>query len=213
MVRKASRHDSLERATRTTAGLACVIGVGAIGAACGSIDGSVFAGETSGAGGGTSTSSTSASSSTTTSSSTSTSSSTTSTSSSGSPPVGCGNGVLDPGEICDGADLNGHSCTELGYANPAGLTCAAACTLEQSGCKPVCGNGQVEPTEQCDDGNTGNGDGCSSACTMEAPAQGTTCGNAIPIDGGHHLRRGPDYGGISRFLYGDASTEPGYTGA
>ena len=28
-----------------------------------------------------------------------------------------------------------------------------------------------------------------------------------------HLRRGPDYGGISRFLYGDASTEPGYTGA
>jgi NAD(P)-dependent dehydrogenase (short-subunit alcohol dehydrogenase family) len=48
---------------------------------------------------------------------------------------------------------------------------------------------------------------------LAGPESGWVTGNAIPIDGGHHLRRGPDYGGISRFLYGDASTEPGYTGA
>lgn len=47
---------------------------------------------------------------------------------------------------------------------------------------------------------------------LAGPESGWVTGNAIPIDGGHHLRRGPDYGGISRFLYGDASTEPGFTG-
>lgn len=48
---------------------------------------------------------------------------------------------------------------------------------------------------------------------LAGPESGWVTGNAIPIDGGHHLRSGPDYGGISRFLYGDASTEPGFTGA
>lgn len=48
---------------------------------------------------------------------------------------------------------------------------------------------------------------------LAGPESGWVTGNAIPVDGGHHLRRGPDYGGISRFLFGDESTEPGFTGA
>ncbi len=48
---------------------------------------------------------------------------------------------------------------------------------------------------------------------LAGPESGWMTGNALPVDGGHHLRRGPDYGGVTRFLYGDASTEPGFTGA
>lgn len=48
---------------------------------------------------------------------------------------------------------------------------------------------------------------------LAGPESGWMTGNNLPVDGGHHLRRGPDYGGITRFLYGDSATEPGYTGA
>ena len=48
---------------------------------------------------------------------------------------------------------------------------------------------------------------------LAGPESGWVTGNALPVDGGHHLRRGPDYGGIARMLYGDAATERGFTGA
>jgi NAD(P)-dependent dehydrogenase (short-subunit alcohol dehydrogenase family) len=44
------------------------------------------------------------------------------------------------------------------------------------------------------------------------PESGWVTGNALPIDGGHHLRCGPDYGGLARMLYGETATEPGFTG-
>jgi len=47
---------------------------------------------------------------------------------------------------------------------------------------------------------------------LAGPESAWVTGNALPIDGGHHLRCGPDYGGMSRLLYGDASTQPGFTG-
>lgn len=74
----------------------------------------------------------------------------------------CQDGVRDPGEICDGADLGDFTC-ETGW--PICLTnCTAICT--------VCGNGRIELNErgvgeECDDGNTEDGDGCSSACRIE----------------------------------------------
>jgi NAD(P)-dependent dehydrogenase (short-subunit alcohol dehydrogenase family) len=37
-------------------------------------------------------------------------------------------------------------------------------------------------------------------------------GNCLPVDGGHHLRRGPDYGSIAALLYGDDAVLPGFTG-
>lgn len=48
---------------------------------------------------------------------------------------------------------------------------------------------------------------------LAGPESGWMTGNTLPVDGGHHLRRGPDYGGVSAFLYGEASTGPGFIGA
>ena len=50
----------------------------------------------------------------------------------------CGNGVIDAGEQCDGADLGGASCSSLGF--PGGtLSCSAACTYNTSACTSACG--------------------------------------------------------------------------
>ena len=56
------------------------------------------------------------------------------------------------------------------------------------------------------------GDVASVVRFLSGPESGWVTGNALPIDGGHHLRCGPDYGGIARMIYTDAATEPGFTG-
>lgn len=107
--------------------------------------------------------------------------------------LGCGNGVVGPGETCDTAIVagpgrcptacdDGMVCTRNQLVN--GGTCTAACTfpvitMPMSGdgccpaganantdtdCTPVCGNMVVEGTEQCDDGNMINTDTCSNLC-------------------------------------------------
>ncbi|MCR4314477.1 MAG: dockerin type I domain-containing protein [Candidatus Uhrbacteria bacterium] len=48
----------------------------------------------------------------------------------------CGDGFIDPGETCEtggAGDLNGQSCTSLGY-NQGTLSCAANCTFDISMC-------------------------------------------------------------------------------
>jgi hypothetical protein len=46
----------------------------------------------------------------------------------------CGNGVVDVGEQCDGADLNGIGCMDLGYAS-GDLACdPVTCTYDAAGC-------------------------------------------------------------------------------
>ena len=65
--------------------------------------------------------------------------------------AGCGNGQIDAGEDCDGADLlNGATCQSRGF--PGGqIACDASCHLDTSGClTQVCGNGVREGTEACD---------------------------------------------------------------
>lgn len=64
----------------------------------------------------------------------------------------CGNAAIDPGEQCDGADLQGFDCASLGLGGGT-LTCnPAACVFDVSMCGGVgnCGNGAVDPGEQCD---------------------------------------------------------------
>ncbi|MBL8743196.1 MAG: hypothetical protein JNK04_18930, partial [Myxococcales bacterium] len=51
----------------------------------------------------------------------------------GGAPPGCGDGDIDAGEECDGANLNGQDCTAFGSQSPAGLTCTANCNLDPSG--------------------------------------------------------------------------------
>ncbi len=48
---------------------------------------------------------------------------------------------------------------------------------------------------------------------LVGPESGWVTGNCLPVDGGHHLRRGPDYGSIAEMLYGAEATQAGFTGS
>lgn len=45
----------------------------------------------------------------------------------------CGNGLLDPGEACDGANLAGQNCLSLGYDGGV-LACTPGCQINTAGC-------------------------------------------------------------------------------
>jgi hypothetical protein len=62
----------------------------------------------------------------------------------------CGNGVVEAGEQCDGADLDGEDCFSRGYGGGI-LSCNPDCTFDESQCTSgMCGNGVAELGEQCD---------------------------------------------------------------
>jgi hypothetical protein len=91
----------------------------------------------------------------------------------------CGNGVADAGEDCDGADLGGQTCEDLGFASGS-LSCSGACTFDTSACSN-CGNGTIETGEACDGSNLG-GQTCQSqgftggtlACDVDCTSFDTT---------------------------------------
>src|SRR5262249_23297926 len=73
-------------------------------------------------------------------------------------PLGCGNGIVKPDEVCDGGN------------NANGDGCSADChSLE------ICGNGVTDTAvgEECDDGNTNDDDGCRTNCKLPR------CGDGI----------------------------------
>ncbi len=93
----------------------------------------------------------------------------------------CGDGVLDPGEVCDGDDLGGKTCEDQGL--PGGtLGCAADCSaLDTSACDPpaTCGNGALDGVETCDGADLG-GETCE---TQGFPGGTLTClGNCSGFD-------------------------------
>ena len=64
----------------------------------------------------------------------------------------CGNGVLDQGEVCDGAPLGDASCESLGFG-PGALACAKGCAdYDPTGCgaPDSCGDGVMDGVEVCD---------------------------------------------------------------
>ncbi len=73
-------------------------------------------------------------------------------------PVGCGNSILTPNEVCDDGNTNN------------GDGCSADCKSNET-----CGNSIPDPAmgEQCDDGNTTQDDGCHDDC------QFARCGDGI----------------------------------
>ena len=100
----------------------------------------------------------------------------------------CGDGVLDPGEACDGGDLGGATCQSQGF-DAGTLACDAGCMFDAAGCSK-CGDGVLDPGEACDDGNDTPGDGCDAACALEicdpdgfyqvqGPAPAYTCCNGL----------------------------------
>jgi cysteine-rich repeat protein len=71
----------------------------------------------------------------------------------------CGNGVLDPGEVCEPQMFCAGGCNfVLGYCFD--IACAGDCTCP-------CGNGVLDPGEECDDMNRTWEDGCSPGCRIE----------------------------------------------
>ena len=97
----------------------------------------------------------------------------------------CGNGVVEPGELCDcGTDSTRlpTGCKAVnGLFYGDGKGCSKTCTKEPTcqdssgktqACTSACGDGNIDPGEDCDDGNLADGDGCSSQCKIE---DGFTC--------------------------------------
>jgi len=82
----------------------------------------------------------------------------------------CGNGVIDPGEDCDGSAVGGETCVSLGQDFVSGtLACDGSCGFDTSGCvAPYCGDGVVDATagEECDNA-TANSDTEPDACRTD----------------------------------------------
>ena len=83
----------------------------------------------------------------------------------------CGNGVIETGEICDGAKLNDETCeSQVGHGSTGRLRCNATCTgFVTDGCtaSTTCGNGILETGEICDGAKFANSD---TSCTSEVGA-------------------------------------------
>ncbi len=105
----------------------------------------------------------------------------------------CGNGVIDAGEDCEGDDLGGMACTDVGYDGGT-LGCNAACLFDVFNCEVfVCGNGDIQGDELCDadqvDGNDCEAEGfplggeliCNDTCDGYDVSGCLTqlCGNGI----------------------------------
>lgn len=85
----------------------------------------------------------------------------------------CGNGVIEPGEVCD-----------FGSSNGLDNRCSASCRLATT-----CGDGVAEAGEVCDDGNIVSGDGCRATCDAieygwlcpiaGQPCVRSLCGNGV----------------------------------
>ena len=50
-----------------------------------------------------------------------------------SPGTTCGNGQIEPGELCEGSNLNGATCASLGFDSGT-LSCAPSCKFDSSQC-------------------------------------------------------------------------------
>jgi len=131
----------------------------------------------------------------------------------------CGDGVLQAGEQCDGADNIPGSCEQY-RLNPGNLQCTSLCTALCT----ACGNGTVETGpfgegEQCDDGNVAARDGCSPECKQERPTWiQQTPGTSPPARTGHAMVYDADselavlFGGIAgATLLNDTWVYDGFT--
>jgi hypothetical protein len=75
----------------------------------------------------------------------------------------CGNGILDPGEQCDGINLGGATCSASGFFGGT-LTCSSTCTLNTSKCSN-CGNNILNAGEVCDGSALGTASCSQQGCT------------------------------------------------
>jgi cysteine-rich repeat protein len=80
----------------------------------------------------------------------------------------CGNGTIDPGEVCDqGDNLGGYN----------------GCKSDCLGYDQFCGDNTLDPVEGCDDGNDIDTDTCIKTCTDANDVTSCTCTAAVCGDG------------------------------
>lgn len=94
-------------------------------------------------------------------------------------PVNCGNGTIDSGEQCDGANLGEEVCALEGT-----LACTPQCTFDTTWCVYSwhCGNGGIDMDgEQCDGADTGGAD-CLSFGFGEVSGEIPFCRNNCTFD-------------------------------
>lgn len=119
----------------------------------------------------------------------------------------CGNGIVEAGEVCDGANLSGSSCETEGFSGGM-LSCGSDCTFfATAGCSN-CGNGIIEPGEACDGAELSGtcesegfayGDvACATDCTLDTSDCSATppvCGDGLAQ--GDEVCDGEDFAGES----------------
>jgi HEAT repeat protein len=86
---------------------------------------------------------------------------------------GCGNGVIDGTEECDGSAFGGATCSSEGFDGGT-LTCTPSCLIETASCTD-CGDGVREGSEQCDGADLGGASCGAQGCTTGAPTCGLDC--------------------------------------
>ncbi|PKN20156.1 MAG: hypothetical protein CVU65_17705 [Deltaproteobacteria bacterium HGW-Deltaproteobacteria-22] len=110
----------------------------------------------------------------------------------------CGDGILDPGEACDGPVLSVARCTDLNFYEQQGeLACRSDCTLDLTVCTGTCGDGIIQTafSEQCEGEDLGGhscaelnlGGGtlaCTAGCRLDASGceLSGTCGDGAVND-------------------------------
>lgn len=93
----------------------------------------------------------------------------------------CGDGKIDPGEVCDDSNAkSGDGCS----ANCKAIEKEFACPEPGKPCVStvVCGDGKVTGSETCDDQNSESGDGCSASCKVELGWKCLVIGAACEAD-------------------------------
>jgi cysteine-rich repeat protein len=103
----------------------------------------------------------------------------------------CGNGRADDGEVCDGDDLRGQTCSERGFTGGGILGCRPTCDqFDTTGCITTCGDGLAGGTEVCDgtdflgetctsQGYYGGDLSCTATCQLSFAACTGRCGDGI----------------------------------
>jgi len=102
----------------------------------------------------------------------------------------CGNGKIETGEQCDGSNLGGIGCIDIGFSG-GNLSCSKTCQLDWSNCTIgglPCGNEIREPGQTCDYAaplgpDNPYGSNCTGTCTVDgAPGGWLGCrGQGISI--------------------------------
>ncbi|MFH1607837.1 MAG: hypothetical protein ABIA78_01765 [archaeon] len=99
----------------------------------------------------------------------------------GIPGPSCGNGVINPGETCDGTEFGDLTCTDINDCTGGSLSCnPVTCLIDSSQCTGcttggICGDEIVQIP---------NNDGLSETCDGSNWGQITGCGNIDDFPGG-----------------------------